>query len=115
LHYFCQVAGEFGPETNRFEPWSLRLHGGFAAMALALLGSLLPMHIVPGLRSSPGQWLDHAGDLGVLALSGYLLYYVGGDGLRQTVSLAHWIIGLWLPLSLLIHLRQRTARRARER
>jgi hypothetical protein len=49
------------------------------------------------------------------ALTGYLLYYASGDSVRQAVSLTHWIIGIGLPLSLLIHLRRRPAPRARER
>ena len=27
LHYYGQVTGEFGPETNPLEPWFLRVHG----------------------------------------------------------------------------------------
>jgi hypothetical protein len=117
LHYFCQVAGPYGLEAHPLEPWSLRLHGAFAAVALLLLGSLLPIHIIPGLRGGRhlGSGLSMLGVWSVLAVTGYLLYYASGDSLRQAVSLAHWIIGLALPLILWIHLRHRSARRARER
>ena len=36
LHYYGQVAGEFGPETNPLEPWFLRVHG--LVLIPALLG-----------------------------------------------------------------------------
>jgi hypothetical protein len=115
LHYFCQLAGPYGAETNPLEPWSLRLHGGFAALALVLLGSMIPGHIAPAL-SARRHLLSGLGMLAawsVLALTGYLLYYAGGESFRQDVSLVHWIVGLGLPLSLLLHLRNRAARRER--
>ncbi|MEK7801288.1 MAG: hypothetical protein AAB276_02435, partial [Pseudomonadota bacterium] len=41
LHYFGEVQGEFGPETNPAQPWLLRLHGLVLIPAILVLGSLL--------------------------------------------------------------------------
>jgi len=36
-------------------------------------------------------------------MSGYLLYYIGGEGTRAIVSVLHWGIGFAAPLLLLWH------------
>jgi hypothetical protein len=38
-----------------------------------------------------------------LIVSGYLLYYAGDEGLRDKVSLIHWIVGLAVVLVYLLH------------
>ena len=38
-----------------------------------------------------------------LTLSGYLLYYVGSDSVRDIMALVHWAIGLALPLLTVWH------------
>jgi hypothetical protein len=43
-----------------------------------------------------------------LVLSGYLLYYAGGDAFRAAVSLGHWTVGLIALLLLLLHRRIRS-------
>lgn len=104
LHYYGRVQGEFGPEANPAEPWMMRLHG--AAMIAALLGagSLLVVHVWRGWthRSQRAPGLALVIILGVLIVTGYLLYYAGDDTLRWWVSAAHWVIGIAvLPLFLL--------------
>ena len=38
-----------------------------------------------------------------LTLTGYLLYYVGDDALRATVSRLHWIAGLGVLVGFFLH------------
>jgi len=50
----------------------------------------------------------------VLVLSGYLLYSPVADRVHAVLALAHWLVGLALPLPLLLHgLRGRRAREGR--
>jgi hypothetical protein len=35
--------------------------------------------------------------------SGYLLYYLSSDTLISTASLAHWSVGLLLPVPFILH------------
>ena len=96
IHYYGQVAGEFGPEANPFEPWMLRLHGLMLIPALLGIGGLFVAHVPKGwnyrYQRVAGVALSTA--LGVLILSGYLLYYLGDEGWRADVSLVHWVVGV---------------------
>ena len=103
-HFFVQ-AGEFGPEKNPLEPWVLRTHGLIAVGAVFLLGLLWGIHIQtawPKLRRRVSGVLLTASLL-LLTASGYLLYYVAGETLRQLISVAHWGIGILLPLLFFFH------------
>lgn len=91
------------------ETWSIRSHGLAAMFALAVHGAYWQQHIAHASRQRRhfvsgilllAAWL-------LLILSGYGLYYLTDEGLRATTSLAHWSIGLALPVALLAHLRQR--------
>lgn len=108
LHNFGQVKGEFGPETNPAEPWLLRLHG--AAMIAALLGSgsLLVVHVWRGwnYRSQRVPGLVLAAILTLLIVTGYLLYYVGNEDARRWVSIVHWLIGILILPSFVLHYRR---------
>lgn len=105
LHYFGQQQGEFGPETNPLEPWMMKLHGLVLIPALLGIGGMFVAHI-------PKGW-DHVHQrvagialgavLSVLIASGYMLYYVGDEGLRAWTSLAHWGLGIILPAIFLWH------------
>jgi hypothetical protein len=104
FHYFLRQAGDFGELPHPLEPWWLRLHGAAAFATLWLLGLLWAIHVVPGWkarRRSSGVVLGIV--LAALVLSGYLLYYAGGDEMRTAIALVHWIVGAALPLFLLPH------------
>ena len=97
-HYFLIRQGEYGPETSPAEPWSLDVHGGFAMASLWIAGLLWGVHVLRGWRSRRRRW---SGGLLlcillVLAVTGYLLYYLGDEGLRAIASLVHWVVGLLL-------------------
>jgi len=105
-HYLLQSEGEFGPTPHPLEHWSLRIHGAAAMLALVLAGSLLPIHmrrswhqrrnLLPGIALTSIVLL--------LTVSGYALYYFGGEQLRPILSLTHWAVGLGSPVLLLWHI-----------
>ena len=106
LHRWFQVAGEFGPSPHPAEHWLIRLHGAAAFATLVLLGSLLPLHVK---RAWLARRNRRSGGLmlllnALLTLTGYALYYVGGEQLRATASTAHLLLGLALPVLLVVHI-----------
>lgn len=118
LHYFGRIEGEFGPEINPLEPWMLRLHGAALIPALLGFGGLFVVHMPKGWkdRRQRNIGLGLTALVGLLILTGYLLYYLGSDGLREWASLIHWAIGLAVPIIFIWHYVSRTeAQRARKR
>jgi hypothetical protein len=95
LHNFFQVQGEFGPETNSFEPWLLRLHGAAMIAAMLGVGSLLVVHVWRGWTYPSQRVIGLAliAFITVLVATGYLLYYVTNDTWRAGLALVHWLIG----------------------
>ncbi len=112
FHYFVHSAGAFGATRHPLEPWWLALHGGFAFASLWLLGLLWGVHIMAGWTSAQRRWSGGSvlATLGVLVVSGYLLYYAGDDTLRAGTSILHWTLGLALPTVFIVH---RGVRRSR--
>jgi len=79
---------------------SMKFHGAAMLVYLALLGTLMT-HVRRGnaLKANRVSGFANIGLNGVLALSGWLLYYVSGDAARDWASAVHWAIGvLALPL-----------------
>lgn len=117
-HYFLVKQGEFGPQTAPLEPWSLKAHGAFAFAAIWIFGLLWGLHIMVAWptrrRRLSGAFLT--GAFLLLILSGYLLYYVGGDETRSVVSIIHWTLGLAGPIFYVLHrVRFRVRRRSEPR
>jgi hypothetical protein len=115
LRYFLRSKAEFGELPHPLEPWAIRLHALAAFASLWLLGQLWIVHLVPSWRAhrrSSGIVLGVIA--GVLVATGYLLYYASGDTTRAIVSLAHWTLGLALPLPLLLHALRHRSRRLRD-
>lgn len=99
LHYFARHESEFGPEFSPAEPWLIKAHGAAAMAILVALGTLLPIHVKRGWQAGKNR-LTGVGLLaffGLLTLTGYGLYYSGGESLRAWTSLAHIWFGLALP------------------
>jgi hypothetical protein len=97
LHDYFPANGPFGPSPNPLEPWMLRLHGAAAMLTLLLVGSLLPTHVVRLWTFAPGNRRPGGALLLVTALlvvSGYGLYYFGGEHLRAWCRQAHLLLGL---------------------
>ena len=105
LHYYGQVQGEFGVETNPLEPWFLRVHGFVLIPALLGFGGLMVAHIPKGWKDKSQRVAGIAltAVTGALILSGYLLYYLGIEWLRDWTSIIHWGIGLALPAVFVWH------------
>jgi hypothetical protein len=116
FHHFVRRRGEFGWGPHPLEPWWLTLHGAFGFAAIWLLGLLWGVHVTAGWRTRRRRWSGAllAGVLVLLALSGYLLYYLGNERARAVVSVLHWAVGLACPGAFLAHrLRDLLRRRAR--
>ena len=115
FHYFIHVKTEFGEGPHPLQQWWMKLHGLAAMATLIVAGSLLLGHI----RKA---WQHHQNRLSggtmvaimaALTLTGYALYYFGGEESRPIISMAHWVIGVAaLPL-LILHIV--SGRRARQR
>ena len=109
FHDFLTRRGEFGLAAHPLELWWLRAHGAFAFASLWLLGFLSVAHVA-------GRWVwrrQRGSGLTLLAIyiwlviTGYLLYYAGGDQFRAAVSLGHWTVGVATLFFLLLHRRVR--------
>lgn len=118
LHYYGQVEGEFGPETNPLEPWFLRIHGLVLIPALLGFGGLFVTHMPKGWKNRYQRTIGIAltTTFAILIISGYMLYYVGDEGLRDWTSIIHWVLGLSAPALFIWHyLHGHTKRRAAQR
>jgi hypothetical protein len=106
FHYFVQVKGEFGPAPHPLEHWWLRLHGAAAMAGLVVAGSLLPIHIRRGWHQRRNLLLGIVllSTVLLLTVSGYALYYFGGEQARPWISLFHWAIGLAAPVAMIWHI-----------
>ena len=116
FHHFARVESEIGETAHPLEPLWLRVHGAAAMLFLGVLGSLVRGHVRMGWRVGlnrlSGAALVSAN--AVLVLSGWALYYVGSESRRPWISVAHWTIGVALPLVLAVHVwRGRSLRRRR--
>src|SRR5579884_1366758 len=96
-HFMLRREGEI---EHPLEPWMLRIHGFAVMIGLFMYGSLLRTHIIKGwnahMNRATGIVLCIL--LFALSLSGYLLYYAGSEETRPVISVAHWVIGLLLPI-----------------
>lgn len=114
-HYVVADREPFGRSAIVFEPWWLKLHGAFAFAAIWMFGLLWGTHVAAGW-SGRRRYLSGgllAGLLLWLIVSGYLLYYAGGEATRSAVSLAHWLTGLAAPLGFVAHRLRRKPESAR--
>ena len=105
FHYFVRVDGDFGPTLHPLEPWWLRIHGLSAAAFMIGFGSVLPGHVRRAWSAARNRVTGTVffGVMLILTLSGYLLYYVGAESVREVMSIVHWAVGLALPLLAALH------------
>lgn len=117
LDRFGKVQGDFGPEPSPALPWMLLIHGSAAYAFTIIAAMLVPVHMRLGWRSGrnrPSGLLLVAISL-FLLLSGLALYYSTAETIRSAASLAHWVIGLAIPIPILIHLVRGKGSRPKER
>ena len=83
----------------------MKIHGAAAMVALVLIGALIPQHVGGGWRLARNRvsGLCLAALAGILAITGYLLYYAGSDLLHGGASLVHLAIGVAVPAALVAH------------
>jgi hypothetical protein len=108
LRYFPEAVDVDPRHALGVNAMLMKIHGAAAMLALVLLGTLLPRHVLIGLR---GRLNRRTGvSIGVLSIAlvatGYLLYYAGGETLREIASDAHLGVGLALPVLLAVHVRR---------
>ena len=76
---------------------------------LVVFGSMLTAHVPSAWKLSrnlaSGSSLFTG--MALFAVTGWLLYYASGDGVRAWSSYAHMVIGVASPLALIWHLAQR--------
>ena len=108
LHYFYPTHSEFGTAPNAGEPWLLRIHGVVAVAAVFLLGGVAVSHVVMGWRQSGNRRSGLTlGIIGIaLIVTGYALYYLTADSVRESVAIAHEALGVAAIASALIHWRR---------
>jgi hypothetical protein len=113
FHYFFEHPGDLTLSVNPLEKWWLRAHGAFAFASLWLLGFLSVAHVGGRWhwRRQRGSGLVLLVLYGWLVLSGYLLYYAGGEQLRAMVSYGHWMTGVLALALLWLHRRVQTGTR----
>jgi len=106
LHYGVRYQNEIGKSVHPLEPWSLKIHGAAAMFTLIILGTLIPIHMKKGWKAKRnrqnGVFLISINLL--LMLTGYSLYYAGGERLRSVSYWAHIIIGVLFPAILAGHI-----------
>ncbi len=88
------------------EPLAMRVHGAAAMFFLVVLGSLVSVHMRRGwvLKRNRFSGVIIASVCLAQPITGWILYYVASEQLRDVVSPLHWIIGLSLPLVIVLHI-----------
>src|SRR5438067_8566303 len=86
--------------------WAMKIHGAAAMAVLVLIGMLLSVHVRFAWRARRNRANGSVflSAFAVLTITGYGLYYAGGEALRAWTSWIHLAVGLALPILLLIHI-----------
>lgn len=106
FEHFVRIATDFGPEHHWLQHWWLVIHGVLAMAAVWGFGVLWPVHI---RRAWHQRRHRYSGStvftfVSFLLVTGLLLYYGGGDRLREVASISHWIVGLAAAAALSVHI-----------
>ena len=102
-NYLVPSPGDFEASSKA---WAMRIHGAAAMAILILIGMLLTAHVRFAWRARRNRANGSVflSAFAVLAITGYGLYYAGGERLRAWTSWIHLCAGLALPILLLIHI-----------
>ena len=113
-NYLTASPGDFEAGAKA---WAMKIHGAAAMAVLVLIGMLLSGHVRFAWRARRNRANGSVflSAFAVLTITGYGLYYAGGERLRAWTSWSHLAVGLALPILLLIHifLGRRTRHRTR--
>jgi len=102
-NYLVSSRGDFEMTAKA---WAIKIHGAAAMAILVLVGMLLTSHVRVAwrVRRNRGNGSLFLGTFGILTVTGYGLYYAGGEELRAWTSWIHLAVGLALPLMLILHI-----------
>ena len=102
-NYLVLSPGDF---TTSSKTLAMKIHGAAAMAILVLIGMLLAGHVRFAWRARRNRTNGSVflSAFAVLTLTGYGLYYAGGETLRAWTSWIHLVLGLALPILLLIHI-----------
>jgi hypothetical protein len=102
-NYLVVSAADF--EAN-LKAWAMKIHGAAAMAVLVLIGMLLTGHIKFAWRArrNRANGSIFVTLFAILVITGYGLYYAGGERLRAWTSWIHLAVGLALPIFLLFHI-----------
>src|SRR5437016_14206743 len=102
-NYLAVSPGDF--ETSA-KSWAMKIHGAGAMAVLVLIGMLLSGHVKFAWRARRNRANGSVflSAFAVLTITGYGLYYAGGEKLRAWTSWVHLAVGMALPILLLIHI-----------
>ena len=104
----------YGIAQHPLQVWWLRLHAAMATAAIWLLGYLSAIHVQRNWPAAlrRGSGLLFISTVGLLVVSGYLLYYVEAERPLDLIADVHWGVGLCAPAAFLLHrgLRRREQR-----
>ncbi len=114
-HTWLLSADDGATASNAIEPWLLKVHGAAAMAALLVLGALYPVHIARSWRTrrNRGWGIGLVVACLVLILTGYLLYYAGGEIVRDAAASIHLWLGVALPIILGVHIWRGRATRSK--
>jgi hypothetical protein len=84
----------------------LALHGALAMAALVFLGSVFEGHVLRAWQAARNRLAGAVllGCMTALVISGWGLYYLGGEAARAFASVLHWVLGLAAIPAFLVHL-----------
>lgn len=91
---------------DRAEPLLLKIHGAATFAFLFLIGALATKHVIVAWRAGTNRasGIATAVMVGMLIVSGYLLYYAGDEEFRAVVSWTHLGVGVGFGLYLIRHI-----------
>jgi cation transport ATPase len=104
--YWNYVFGLPGDFETSAKAWAMKMHGAAAMAILVLIGMLLSTHVRFAWRAHRNRANGSVflSALAVLTVTGYGLYYTGGERLRAWTSWIHLAVGLAVPILLLTHI-----------
>jgi hypothetical protein len=104
--YWSDLVSSPGDFEINAKAWAMKIHGAAAMAILVLVGMLLTGHVRFAWRArrNRGNGSLFLGTFGILTITGYGLYYAGGENLRAWTSWIHLAVGLALPLLLTLHI-----------
>jgi magnesium-transporting ATPase (P-type) len=104
--YWTYLAVSPGDFETTAKASAMKIHGAAAMAVLVLMGMLLSGHVKFAWRARRNRANGSVflSVFAVLTVTGYVLYYAGGEMLRDWTSWIHLVVGLALPILLLIHI-----------